>query len=527
MCKWKARAERCANASAPSAVPPRHGVRVRKTIVKKTQGRQNKIQIPCEPCCASTPAPGPANFEEAMGDWALANLNALRLLDPESHCRLRQVLARGIDVTTHYSGTGTAEAAIATVAARIADSHAMPACIAAVSCYSACDISPVCQEVLENHPVASRPLHRFSDLCARPPAELVQRLRERLPGFQKKAGLRASTPGGSKKHNWDRAASKHWVSFAMNLLSEWMPSRSSLAHCLRHGHLCATYPPRTGRYHLEVSGVNCQPWSQAGQCWGWLDDRSIPCLILVRIILAVEPDGVCIECTPRFDFQTLRALLQPSYTGDFAITSPADFGLPIDRGRLYMWFDRRSAVSSATRPMSDIRETCRTQQLSLDVFLRASPEEVQRYYRKLLGSLRSGSPVLRRRALVGKVCLEDVLCAGNWTRYRRYRELIASLPDAPCYVVDVHKTPEYGAKPRSRRMPTLLRSSVLVVLCRPPAEDRLLLPTELPALHGLEIAPGLLSRLPAADVRSLVGNSMHMVQVGVFVQFALGTRVLR
>ena len=76
-------------------------------------------------------------------------------------------------------------------------------------------------------------------------------------------------------------------------------------------------------------------------------------------------------------------------------------------------------------------------------------------------------------------------------------------------------------------MLTFLYSSVLVVLCRPPAEDRLLLPTELPALHGLEIPFGVLSRLPAADVRSLVGNSMHMVQVGGFLQFALGTRVFR
>ena len=459
-----------------------------------------------------------------MSDWAITSSKALCKLDPDSHSRLRRVVARGIDVTTHYSGTGTAEAAIAAFAARIADPQTVPGSSTTVSCYSACDINPVCQDVLDGHPIASRPLHRFSDLCDRPPAELVQRLREGLHGFQKKAGLRASTPGGSQKH---KVASEQWVSSAMNLLSEWTPSRGSLAHCLRHGHRCATYPPRTGRYHLEVSGVNCQPWSQAGQRRGWLDDRSIPCLILVRIILAVEPDGVCIECTPRFDFQTLCALLQPVYTGDFAITSPADFGLPVDRGRMYMWFDRRSAVSIAARPMADIRHTGRTQRLSLEVFLRASPEEVQTYYRQSLGNLRSSSPVLRRRSLAGKLRLEDVLSAGNLTRYRRYRELIANLPEAQCYVVDVHQSPDYGAKPRSGRMPTLLRSSVLVVVRRPPAEDRLLLPTELPALHGLEIASGLLSRLPAAEVRSLVGNSMHMVQIGVFVQFALGTRVLR
>ena len=246
-----------------------------------------------------------------------------------------------------------------------------------------------------------------------------------------------------------------------------------------------------------------------GQRWGWLDERSIPCLILARIILAVEPDGVCIECTPRFEFAKLCALLLPSYTGDYAITSPADFGLLIDRRRMY------------------ICGTYRTQRLSFNVFLCASPGEIQRYYRQLLGNPRSGSPVLRRRALLGRLRLDDVLSAGNMVRYRRYREQIVSLPDAPCYIVDMHKSADCGAKPRSERMPTLLRSSVLVVLCRQPAEDRFLFPTELPALHGLEISSDRLCGLPAADVRSLVGNSMHIVQVGVFVQFALGTRALR
>jgi hypothetical protein len=277
---------------------------------------------------------------------------------------------------------------------------------------------------------------------------------------------------------------------------------------------------------VEVSGVNCQPWSQAGKRLGWLDERSIPCLILVRIIMSIKPDFVCIECTPGFDFQTLQALMQPTYRGDFAITSPRDFGLPIDRKRMYMWFDNCAVVSSATCPVSDVTVVMnRTQVLTLDVFLRASPAEVQQYYHQLIAVHRRRSNWCHNHN--GRLRLDDVLTAGNASRLQKYREMVATLPDSPCYIVDVHKSPEWGAKPRSGQMPTLLRSSILVALCTPPAEDRLLLPTELPALHGLEFPPGLASRLPAADVRSLVGNSMHMVQVGVFVQFALGTRELR
>ncbi len=99
-------------------------------------------------------------------------------------------------------------------------------------------------------------------------------------------------------------------------------------------------PDATQRYHLEVSGINCQPWTRVGKRSGWLDDRSIPCVVLVQMILAVEPNGVCIECTPLFDFQTLANLLRSKYTGDKVITSPMDHGLPIARKRMYMWFDK-------------------------------------------------------------------------------------------------------------------------------------------------------------------------------------------
>ena len=53
------------------------------------------------------------------------------------------------------------------------------------------------------------------------------------------------------------------------------------------------------------------------------------------------------------------------------------------------------------------------------------------------------------------------------------------------------------------------------------------LPSELPAMHGLHLPANALSALLAAAVRSLVGNSMHVAQVGCFVQYALATRSYR
>ena len=49
-------------------------------------------------------------------------------------------------------------------------------------------------------------------------------------------------------------------------------------------------------------------------------------------------------------------------------------------------------------------------------------------------------------------------------------------------------------------------------------------PSELVSIHGLDISPAVLGRLTARQVRGLVGNSMHVAQIGAFVQFALAAR---
>jgi hypothetical protein len=69
-----------------------------------------------------------------------------------------------------------------------------------------------------------------------------------------------------------------------------------------------------------------------------------------------------------------------------------------------------------------------------------------------------------------------------------------------------------------------MRSSTLVAIFPSAASDRLVLPRELVAMHGLELPAQVVSRLSASRVRSLVGNSMHVAQVGCFLQFAFAMR---
>ena len=55
----------------------------------------------------------------------------------------------------------------------------------------------------------------------------------------------------------------------------------------------------------------------------------------------------------------------------------------------------------------------------------------------------------------------------------------------------------------------------------------MMLPSELPAMHGLHLPARVLSALLVRAVRSLVGNSVHVAQVVFFVQYALATRSYR
>ena len=476
-------------------------------------------------------SPGPLNFEESMQDWIAMQKKALAEHAPESQQCLESMETRGMVVTTHYSGTGAAEQATETV---------LPG---NVHFHGACDINPTCQRVLLSHDPECAAEHVFSDLLARPPKDIVDRLQATLAEYQEKAQVRASTPNGQDRDVL-RAVGLEWVDAAMQILGEWTPTREDTAHCLRHDGNCPTFPARTSastpgrRFHLEISGINCQPWSYAGKRMGWLDDRSIPCLILIQTILSVQPDAVCIECTPGFDFATLRRLLR-GYRGDYAITSPVDFGYPVSRKRMYMWFDRMRSLQRIHREVSTILDICRRSLLvGPEIFLQASPEQIQREYYRMAQKVGALTPdraltrgmrmrrIKKKQAPPCKLRVRDILPAGLRKRYLEHRERVEKVRTLreTCYMRDINRTAGWGGAPQCQSVPTIMRTSTLVAMFESEDDDRLLLPSELPGIHGIRIPADVLQSLQPKDVRSLVGNSMHVAQIGTFVGYALSTR---
>ena len=307
-----------------------------------------------------------------MGDWKIAHQQALSWRVNGSIQRLQDISGRGLDVTTHYSGTGAGE---------MATEKVFPG---RVRFHAACDISPTCQCVLPNHGQECAAEHVSQDLLARPPQNMVDHLRSLLVQYQEIAEIRAATPGNDKREVF-KAVGLEWVKVAMEVLEGWTPTREDIAYCLRHEKGCPVLPPRAsastpGRFHLEISGINCQPWTLAGKRMGWLDTRSLPCLILVRSIVAVGPDAVCLECIEGFDFETLQRMLR-GYRGDYAVTSPLDFGRPVARKRMYMWFDCMLSLRAAHEEVSTILDVSRRPLLvGPEVFLQAPRAEMQRLY---------------------------------------------------------------------------------------------------------------------------------------------------
>lgn len=505
--------------------------------------------------------PGPRDLDAAMSDWKDVQREALRERVPGSLDCLDAVLRRGLVVTTHYSGTGAAEMALAQVAPGRVRFHA------------ACDLDPRCREVLLHHPPDCAAEHVTEDLCAGPPKHVVDEMRAELRKYQDKlsagtstsSNARASTSGKAKSRGARKASGKvsasqarmaavrdlglEWVKVAMKILQQWRPTREDVAYCTRHERDCPAFPKRATStssrarpFHLEISGINCQPWTAAGQHWGWLDDRSIPCLILIRAVDEVQPDAVCIECTPAFDFSTLKTLWR-KYRGSSAIMCPTDLGRPVARRRMYMWFDLLSGLHTVQAEVDTILDTsARSLLIGPEIFLAAEPSEIKRFqYALAMEASRSSDgppkPVLPR--LAGKqpprhsIKLKDTLPAGIRKRYQDHREKVMSVcgawtpggsTPAKCYIVDMNRSLSWSGAPQCRRVPTLLRSSKLAAIFESEAEDRMFLPSELPAMHGIHLPPCVLSRLPARAVRSLLGNSMHVAQVGCFVQYALATR---
>ena len=131
--------------------------------------------------------------------------------------------------------------------------------------------------------------------------------------------------------------------------------------CLLHNQDCP-YSPRVcahfrGCLWVEIAGTICCPWSNAGDHCKWMSAATLLFLIWLGSICYFEPDVFLHECTPRFPFEKLKALIStnmdiqaksdlarsmlmmklasPEWRLMTQIICPTDFGVPSRRRRRY------------------------------------------------------------------------------------------------------------------------------------------------------------------------------------------------
>ena len=212
--------------------------------------------------------PGPVDYAESV-EWARVQQKALQQFDSvngtELYPRLCERMAKGIVLTSHYSGHGTPEIVAAEVARTCSGQPK-------VSLYSACDICPKARKMLAVHDSSSRPQHIFNDILDKlEPAKrdqlwaafrVVEAELEREMNRMAVNALSHAEYCKSKQAVIDKLGNK-FVSRACALLKN--ARFNDMAWCDQCTSYCPVCPERSdSQTWLEVAGIICVAFSKMG-----------------------------------------------------------------------------------------------------------------------------------------------------------------------------------------------------------------------------------------------------------------------
>ena len=489
-----------------------------------------------------------------------------------------------IYMTSHFSGVGTAEMALAMIqsffrrsgiwpgeSSQSSDSDA-PAPTPVVF-HSSCDSDKICQDVLKAHHSVSRCQHLFGDVCSAAPGHVVKLLEDKLRSLQSKF-LAQSFSSNEDKIQERVALEKRMHAFAVKLLdSEPM---NNACHCLVHGRQCNLFPTAESTdhrmlFHIEVAGSPCIAFVRGG-AYGtalrWLHEVTVPFYIWLFSVKKAKPAMIVHECVPGFDVNVVDAGLNSQglcYHVQSLVFSPEEEGVPIKRQRRYT-LGLRSDLCPPLLKFDAATWRCvafAERVATAEMYFQAS-KELLSVWKKTLA---------RRQALPDRPtfakqdedwCWQALLTSTerllvNEIRNENLKEIadieaqMKSLdpfdPERQEYentiagkhrwLVNVSQSKGFQPKCSNHRlliMPALLRSAKFFIDGENVSESRLVHPLELMAmqslpvllpqtlqdLHGLNFESVLsAANVHAQNLTGLAGNGMHVSSVGKTLMFGL------
>jgi len=447
--------------------------------------------------------------------------------------------------------------------------------------YAATDIDQNCRKALLSK--SNQPLHVFGSVLHRIPMDIRTSLQIELESHrfailsQVDAGkAKGFSPEGirtlRKKLIDERTI--QFLRFAKLHLAKVDMARYKDNWCYSCQQVCSAYPPRqAGCLYIEIAGTTCVAFSKMSACqWGLLDDSAIPFFIWLYWVRHCQFDIVLHECVPSVPIELATAILQfgpeslmnssssrltsAKLYGDYetVVNSPTDFGVPCCRKRRYTrWVLTDSVCGSPSSSESAIGSaiaddshdsglagqakaahqlfSAETMQsffykkmvATSDVYMTASPEEIKEYYAKRfqanphsVGSATEEAPdLLELLPPCARVHLEAA---------RDMKNAAIMQGDRGPSVICLMQSP-YQIRPNaSQAFPTLLTGGLPFSL----DHNRLILPQEL--LLAMGVLPvdqqSILRNLHERHVRRLVGNGMHISQIGAALLLVLAEAML-
>ena len=452
--------------------------------------------------------------------------------------------------------------------------------------YAATDIDQNCRKALLLK--SNQPLHVFSSVLHRIPIEVRTSLQIELESHRfailslvdaEKAKGSSQEATHSLRKKLIRERTIQFLRFAQLHLAKVDMAKYKDNWCYSCQQVCSADPSRQeGCLYIEIAGTTCVAFSKMSTCqWGLLDDSAIPFLVWLYWVRHCQFDIVLHECVPSVPIDLATAILQfgPESLMSSSISralsstklyqdcqtvvnSPTDFGVPCNRKRRYSrWvLTDNTRASPSPSPSSSgsaigsaiasdhhdsghvVQAESKLQLFSAetmqsffyrqlvatsDVYMTATPEEVEDYYAKRfqanphsVGSATEEAPdLLELLPPCARVHLEAARDIKNAAAMQGHRG-----PSVVCLM----QSP-YQIRPNaSQAFPTLLTGGLPFSL----DHNRLILPQEL--LLAMGVFPvdqqSLLQNMHERHVRRLVGNGMHISQIGAALLLALADAML-
>ncbi|CAE8668378.1 unnamed protein product [Polarella glacialis] len=518
------------------------------------------------------PGPGPTNLEGVL----TVNKDACRRIVEYAnqtcdHKMLEQLKAWATEdhvVTSEMSGAGTFEVTHYHVRMDLAvELGVVPG---KNVYYSSCDSDDGPQLALKSHGESTRPMHRFADLVDRIPKadrEQMQAVLDESLGMLQSA---------SQEHKFGLISKSDLIDLKRKLSDslkddlidelnsvEFLPK----AWCLACEQLCPSTPMAVDELKhmrwLVGAGVVCCPFSKMSPNPPWCDKSTLATLTFPFMCRFFEPDDVYTECVAGFQESIFHDILNVTegalksiiskptnvnsagtgYMLNYQIFSPTDIGVPTERNRKYChWKGKGVAKPAVSFPELLFRRL----DAKITVYLVAEQNEID---------IDEHSATKKRRAVAAAAAGSGAAFGGGAShltesecshlegfqllaKKKRLCDVSGKVWAVEAALVSVTQTSCHNPTISTNSVQTLLRKTLLHDLVQnkqvTTAEMWLIQGFPRPGLQGVSelvsakfpfpaaiaIHPsqvGADSKLTVQQERSLIGNSMHVAQVGHFL----------